>query len=450
MYLYAEECEVQNNELDKLIWENEEQNFILKQKTNRNIKSYLVNALKEMKQKGLQDTNYRIINYKYCSDSLNRDCLYVEFDPCGVMLIKLDDGDILINMPTKETYIDKSESNFKAFGLSHTKSNIKTPRFDLLTLNLSDNSQFENIEFSSFDSSKKIKNEFVAQGGIRKKNKKNKNNKTNNEDAGAANKTKSGIINADVEVPYSWWFKKSIYKTHFGYTDVADIKRREAINYDEDDENQGLCHYVAAGMLLQYMEYFKSSGYFTEEQIKKYITIPRLDDKENREYNLPAFPRINYHFVKDLWIEYGDKKIFTTGTKMAKIIRSFINKKNKNDTPSYKVEPQLWGRIKPWEMIDDETPFMLYSTHLPCWDGESVGHSVVIYGYYYNNNRGGKYLCHYGWDNASQVIVSTQALDWLWTARIDLWKKSEARTPKKYFVYDGQLISGPDYGKIRK
>lgn len=155
------------------------------------------------------------------------------------------------------------------------------------------------------------------------------------------------MIHAEVEVPYSWWFKLSNYEENFGYQDYPTIRRRWEYelamaekNNDEgaakmirekierfecSDPAQGLCHYVALGMLLLYAEFFQNYGVFSDEQVKKYFTkYDNLDQYSIFEkYGYPYPPAISKDFVTDLWTKHGWGAIVTTSSYLKNVAYDF-------------------------------------------------------------------------------------------------------------------------------
>ncbi|WP_027334722.1 putative cysteine peptidase [Mycoplasmopsis felifaucium] len=386
-------------------------NIVQKYEIN-NVDILLSQALKSIKQIGKND--YKIKNYFYCIDSRNKLCLYIEFNPIGFVLVDLDDNDELVIEAFGNKHVTISADKIALFKDKRKLNQL--PVFDLLKLSFDDSFYQQNKNPGGFSFYK----------------------------AQPANSTEpqNNIIYADVEVPYSWWFK--LLKTGFGHASVASI--------EGNDSKQGLCHYVAAAMLIQYNEFFRSAGYFSEKEIEKYVSLPSLSPEKNvfGYLGAPMIPRVNDLLVEDLYKIYGNEWIATPASHMSKTISKFLDSKvnkNKTFTPNYSMGWKLWGSIGPWKYINEGAPYMIYSSILADpTKNEKIGHSVVVYGYF-KANGGGKYLCHYGWNNHSQVVVSTKALDWTWAIRINIDKKKEIIKPRKYFSYKGEYISGVDYGK---
>ncbi|WP_338822433.1 putative cysteine peptidase [Mycoplasmopsis felifaucium] len=395
MFLHYE-----NNENVVQKYEIDNENILLKQ------------SLKSIKQIGKKE--YEIKKYFYCLDNRTKLCLYIEFNPSGYVLMDLEDKNELIIEPFSKKHVTLTENDLIKFKNKNNISN--SPVFDLVNLSF-DKSFYININKgnTSFYKAQPVE----------------------------STEPQNDIIYADVEVPYSWWFK--LLTTGFGYASVSTI--------EGNDSKQGLCHYVAAGMLIQYNEFFRSAGYFSEKEIEKYVSLPSLSPDRNvfGYLGAPMLPRVNGLLVEDLYKKYGNKWIVTPASHMSGTISNFLSaseNKNKTETPNFSMGYKVWGFISPWKYLDEGTPYMIYNGFLsdPNKKGETVGHSVVIYGYY-KANGGGKYLCHYGWNYHSQVVVSTKALEWAWAIRINIDKNKEIKKPKKYFSYKGEYISGVDYGR---
>ncbi len=225
-----------------------------------------------------------------------------------------------------------------------------------------------------------------------------------------------GIITADHEVPYSWYFKKNINSFQYNINNT--------------------CGYIAASLLLAYSEIFKCTGYFSAEEAKKYITpytgIQTYNTKK-KEYEWDGVPDFYNDFPTDVWgSEIGDALPST----IDKAIHAFLKDRNKN--VQYHNYFYYWKFASITKPIDDGFP-AAYFGMLPDPDtNESISHTAVVYGYFDN----GKLLCHFGWYDHSQVVMSK--LGFIEQgAVLSIYNESEHRH-NEYFIdkYSGRKYCG--------
>ena len=194
-------------------------------------------------------------------------------------------------------------------------------------------------------------------------------------DANNDGKVEGQLVKADIEIPYSWYFK--LNKNNF-----------------PKNEN-GYCGYVAASMLLAYHEIFISSGYFSSYQSSTYL----CKHFEELDYNMWSdVPTLLDSFPKDMW---GDDIGSSTPSTIHKAINIFMSGKDKN----YDIYDFVWKFATIKDPIKDGVP-AIYFGNMPMFNddnpSERGNHAVVVYGYFNN----GKLLCHFGWPDYSQVIMS--------------------------------------------
>ncbi|WP_338822881.1 putative cysteine peptidase [Mycoplasmopsis felifaucium] len=261
----------------------------------------------------------------------------------------------------------------------------------------------------------------------------------------------NGLIYADKEVKYSWFFKTRTER--FGFAEDGDyIEYMNNIYREKGDfesinnnyEESGLCHYIAVGLLIQYMEFFKTNDYFSENQTKKYMELAKIENWYAKRHGYPTAPIFNEWFIWDLWQIYGNGVIDTYWQQLQNAIRKFIKADKKfNQVLMFQLNDDQEYLL---EKINAGKPFLIYSLFMPSYQNDPKdSHSVVVYGYYYNNGKGGKYLCHYRWEGASQVILSTESLQWYYAIDIDLRKKTKPSPIKPYFLHNGKYVKGTDY-----
>ncbi len=92
-----------------------------------------------------------------------------------------------------------------------------------------------------------------------------------------------GLIYADVEVPNYWYFKRNLTKFP---------------DNQSNSKGEGDCGYVAASILLTYNEIFNSTGYFSADQVRKYIK-PYIGAKTGNGWD--GVPELIDSFPHDIW-----------------------------------------------------------------------------------------------------------------------------------------------------
>lgn len=224
------------------------------------------------------------------------------------------------------------------------------------------------------------------------------------------------IITADHEVPYSWYFKKNI----------------NSFQYNSNNT----CGYIAASLLLAYSEIFKCTGYFSAEEAKKYITPYtgiRTFNTKKKEYEWDGVPDYYKEFPTDVWGEnIGDAQPST----IDKAIHAFLNDRNKD--VQYHNYFYYWKFASVTKPINDGFPAALFGM-LPHPDtNKDISHTAVVYGYF----DSGKLLCHFGWHDYSQVVMSELGLAQQ-GAVLSIYNESEHRH-NEYFIdkYSGRKYCG--------
>lgn len=178
-------------------------------------------------------------------------------------------------------------------------------------------------------------------------------------------------VTADVEVPYSWYFKKNY--NHFAA------------------QSTGCCGYIGIGMLLSYCEIFLCKGYFSNYQSSSFVT--QYFGSELGE----GVPRVNDYFLYELTENPGG----ATRSELVNAIYDFLEDK----TVYYTVEETVGLFTDITKPINDGYPAVYLGT-MPDFEGGVGSHAVIVYGTYSN----GSVLCHYGWPGYSQVIMSSLGL----------------------------------------
>ncbi|WP_373440218.1 putative cysteine peptidase [Metamycoplasma equirhinis] len=409
-----------------------------------------------------KNVNYKLNEIKIIHDKFNNPYIYANFNPFGYIIVSLVNNESIIIEPLRinNNFFD-FKTKFNWFNLfSYGKPNN-------VNINTKDNFLFNEYSKKYFDLNKNLNdiNLINEKKNITKKYKKNLNNifavPLSNSPAIDHNVLYE-IIYAEKEVPYSWWFKCSNWDEDFGYTDVQNLinlseewmnQSKEDNNTNEYNEykkihdtvmktnsNQGLCHYVALAMLLEYNEFFRSSNVFSEAQIKKYFKYYRSHTFPNHfeQYEKPIPPEVSPKLVADLWVKHGWGAIITTSKYLKSVAYDFMF-----DKYALSVHHRLAGSIRPWKWIRDGYPCMIYGSFIPDPSdkyNKKTGHAVVAYGMYDN---GRKLLCHYGWSGYSQVIVSSSLSGQLFLIGMKPGKKAKSPIPHfKINRNDINLIRG--------
>lgn len=223
-----------------------------------------------------------------------------------------------------------------------------------------------------------------------------------------------GLIYADHEVPHSWFFKRN----------VSSFPRN----------GNNTCGYVAASLLLAYAETFECTGYFTEEEAKKYITPYKgVRSYEHGEYVFDGVPDLADGFPEAVWgKDIGDVLPST----IDKAIHSFLKGENKN--VKYHNSFYYWEFASITKPIDDGFPAAYFGMQPTPGTGENVSHTTVVYGYYDDGNV----LCHFGWPGRSQVVMSKLGM-FSQGAVLSIYNESPHRH-NKYFIdkFSGKRYCG--------
>ena len=209
----------------------------------------------------------------------------------------------------------------------------------------------------------------------------------------------SGLIYADHEVPYSWYFKR---------------------NYDEFPHNDtGICGYVSASMMLAYNELFNSTGYFSSAQSTTYITPYEGSFGPN---GWDGVPDLSDSFPKAIW---GNGIGDSVPGDIHSAINSFMNGKTKK----YDIYDYVWKFATIKDPVKDGCPAAYFGNMQSPSGGNSSGHVVTVYGYYDN----GDLLVHYGWEGYSQVVMSELGL-FSQGGAVAIYNKSSHVHNNRYFI----------------
>lgn len=227
-------------------------------------------------------------------------------------------------------------------------------------------------------------------------------------------KIENGLITADREVPYSWYFKEN------GYCFPLNTGK--------------VCGYVAASLLLAYAEIFQCMGYFSEKESNQYLkpytgTYSYVDGKMQWD----GVPDLKNSFLEGAWKKLIEDALPST---IDKAIHSFVRDEKKD--VAYHNYFYYWEFASITKPIDDGFP-AVYFGMVPNIDTEGTcSHTVVVYGYFAN----GDLLCHYGWPLNSQVIMSKLGF-FSQGAVLSIYNESEHKH-NQYFIdkYSGRKYCG--------
>lgn len=327
----------------------------------------------ETLDKYVDSSNYSIERILEINDFEENKYVLVEFNPIGYLIYNVSNGDIVECAPTSYSpYLKTKTKNLYYLPMVGYFSKVSGKYSNLM-----ENKEVSEEKISSYKSeSRKYHNKALSQ--IDEKNVQRtlegskKEVKRSRKNASATAYPFTEMIYADVEVPYSWYFKKN--SSRFAYLDT----------------NPGCCGYVATALILSYMEIFISTGYFSSAQSSQYIT----------NYNGSQF----YVGVP----EVADNFLYTLGTPGAasqgdikRMINNFMSGKNK----SYQIKETTAPFTNIEKPINDGYP-AIYLGNMPDFNDGSGNHAVVVYGLYNNTDV----LCHFGWNGYTQVVMSRLGL----------------------------------------
>ncbi len=186
----------------------------------------------------------------------------------------------------------------------------------------------------------------------------------------------AGLLYADKEIPYAWYFKR---------------------NFNSFPSNDGDdCGYVAASMLLAYSEIFECTGYFSSSEAATYITpYNGTRSTVDGEATWDGVPKLSNAFPYGAW---GSDIGGSTPSEIDSAIKGFLSKKS----VSYSLYHRYWEFGSPQEPINSGHPVACFGNYEDPNGGDNFNHVTVVYGYY----NDGKLLCHFGWNGYSQVVMS--------------------------------------------
>lgn len=222
------------------------------------------------------------------------------------------------------------------------------------------------------------------------------------------------VVTADHEIPYSWFFKYN--KTQFSYSDGG---------------SNGICEYIAFLLLAEYNDFFVSKGYFSDEEVNKYITTVNSDSREK------SIPVVSDSFANDLFEKNNKKETLNCGD-----LNNLSNLFLKDKKVKYQNVWAYWLFGNPKDVINNGRPDMLCGHFPDTGNRGNIAHNIVAYGYFDKGPYAGKFLCHYGWANDTQCIVDrgvfSSGYDW------SLMDKTDKKEKRYFFDIKGDLKCGKD------
>ena len=164
---------------------------------------------------------------------------------------------------------------------------------------------------------------------------------------------------ADVEVPYSWYFKMN----HSSYPENID----------------GTCGYTSLSLILGYTEIFKSAGYFSEEEASNYI-IPFEGPLRT------GVPTITNDFLN----VFGDNLGSSVPSDLTSATNLFMEDKDKE----YEIYEYLWRFSTITDPIKDGVPAAYFGNYSDTILDRG-NHVTTVYGF----DNDGILLLHAGYYN---------------------------------------------------
>lgn len=327
----------------------------------------------ETLDKYVDSSNYSIERILEINDFEENKYVLVEFNPIGYLIYNVSNGDIVECAPTSYSpYLQTKTKNLYYLPMVGYFSKVSGKYSNLM-----ENKEVSEEKISSYKSeSRKYHNKALSQ--IDEKNvqrtlegsKKEIRRSRKNADVIAYPPTQ--MIYADVEVPYSWYFKKNTF--NFAYLDT----------------DPGCCGYVATALILSYMEIFISTGYFSPAQSSQYIT-----NYHGSQFYV-GVPEVADSFLYELGTPGG-----ATQFQIKQMINNFMSGKNK----SYQIKETTGVFTNIEKPINDGFP-AIYGGTMPDFNDGTGQHGVVVYGLYNNTDV----LCHFGWNGYTQVVMSRLGL----------------------------------------
>ena len=184
-------------------------------------------------------------------------------------------------------------------------------------------------------------------------------------------------------------------------------------------------------LMASYHDFFSCAGYFSDEEISKYVYTMRGTTFEE------AIPVLDDIWCLDLYRNFGRDSL--TAGDLNDLLKSFMSGKSVN----YDRTSAYWLFGNPKDVIGNKKRPDMLCGYLPNPEKDgTMAHNVVAYGYFTSGTYNGQYLTHYGWNERSLCIIDREffktGYDW------SIINKS-AHVHRYIFNVNGELKCGCEY-----
>lgn len=366
-----------------------------------------------------KNAQYSINNWKELHDLNGNKFLHVNFNPFGYSILSMETYETIECNPLRKASmkINNGDIYYPVLGAFEQRSDV-----------LISKQRHNSIPKSSFASLMQYSDKFQAslseekQQSLLLKSNALKTTRSNSGGGSGGNQTdwvidiSQQVVTADVEIPYSWFFK---YNTdRFSYSNGG---------------SDGICEYVAYLMLAEYNDFFKAKGYFSDTEIRNYVSPVQAGTFET------AIPNVSDEFVYQLFLKNGKKETLNTSD-LNNLSNMFLSGKN----VSYSNVSAYWMFGNPKDVIKNgKRPDMLCGKFPDIGDSGLIGHNIVAYGYFTKGPFAGKYLTHYGWDGDTQCIVDRR----VYNTAYDWSLADHTKNPENRYIFsvDGVMRDGKSH-----
>ena len=366
-----------------------------------------------------KNTQYSIDNWKELHDLNGNKFLHVNFNPFGYSILSMETYKTIECNPLRKASkeINTGDVYYPVLGV-----------FEQKAYSLISRQRHNSIPKSSFASLTQYSDHFQTslaeekQQSLLLKSNALKTTRSNSGGGNGGNQTdwvidvSQQVVTADVEIPYSWFFK---YNTdRFSYSNGG---------------SDGICEYVAYLMLAEYNDFFKAKGYFSDTEISNYVFPVQAGTFET------AIPNVSDDFVYQLYLNNGRKETLNTRD-LNDLSNMFLSGKN----VSYSNVSAYWMFGNPKDVIKNgKRPDMLCGYFPDIGDRGSIAHNIVAYGYFTKGPFAGKYLTHYGWDGDTQCIVDRS----VFKTGYDWSLADHTKNPENRYIFsvDGVMRDGKSH-----
>ena len=204
----------------------------------------------------------------------------------------------------------------------------------------------------------------------------------------------SSSTDTPVSIPVSVSSTPNTYvKGNTGKSFFENLISENEIGYYTPPGSEGICGYIAGGLILLYADYFYNDNY--------------IDDSTYLNPSGNAFKGDS--FTKKLYsigindIGYGDE---LTAAQAAWVMRTYLSQERNINMGYWSQILPTVGRLK--EQIDANRPVLLCGQvdDVSSSGTNTVDHNIVVYGY----TPYDLLITHYGWENYSDVVINYQVI----------------------------------------